>query len=107
MCLYKFLVFKFQFSFAHTVSPSITALPQITAAPVGATATLTCGAVGIPSPMVMWYQGEEQVGSDRVLLVEDVDEDSSGMYTCRASNDAGDTAMSAELAVYGKWILEV
>ena len=88
-------------SLCLTVSPVITALPQTTAAPLGSTAMLTCSAVGIPPPTVEWYQGEELVSDERVLAVEEVDKDSTGTYTCRVSNDAGMTAMTAELTIYG------
>ena len=87
------------------VSPTLTTLPQNTAAPLGATATLTCVGVGSPPPMVEWYLEEELVGEESQLSVDEVDRESAGMYMCQVSNEAGSVTMVAELTVYGKSVL--
>ena len=77
--------------------------PENTAAVVGAMATFTCSAVGIPPPTIRWFRGDSQVGAGPTLTLEGVSGDNAGMYTCRASNKAGaDNTAAAQLIIFGK-----
>ena len=84
------------------MSPVIVMAPQITSAQLSSTATLTCSATGIPQPTIEWFVGTEKVGEGNVLPVMNVDPSMAGAYTCGASSDAGSTASSARLIVYGR-----
>lgn len=85
-------------------------LEDQTVAP-GASARLSCHLTGYPDPEVVWLCGDEPVVETPMIQIE-YEEDgrctlilskvgpgSSNVYTCKASNDHGETCCSAKLIV--------
>lgn len=92
----------FIFLFCCVVTPTIVGPPKDTSAQEGTTASFTCSAVGIPLPTIQWFMGTQLVGEGRVFSISDVDSTKAGTYTCVAKNNAGNTASSSRLIVFGK-----
>lgn len=81
----------------------------------GEAATLTCKVKGEPVPEITWYHADQPIKSDDVYRVrpgkeegestleipESFPED-SGVYTVKASNEAGSAEATAILTVTGK-----
>lgn len=74
--------------------------------PVKSVAVLICKAVGIPTPIISWYQdGNPVINSERVnltesgsLVISDLDKNvDQGLYTCVASSRGGKSTWSAYL----------
>ncbi|XP_050537160.1 roundabout homolog 2 isoform X2 [Daktulosphaira vitifoliae] len=72
------------------------------------TATLPCQASGIPLPTVKWYRNGNHLspGDPRVtitssgtLQIDELEVSDSGLYTCTASSESGETSWSASLSV--------
>lgn len=72
-----------------------------------------CVAKGNPTPHIMWYFNEERVLlTDRIsmhhngsIVIEKVQNEDSGIYTCQAENINGKIKASASLEVMGKYYL--
>ena len=72
---------------------------------------------GQPQPDVAWFKdGVEVVRSYKVqmvvnqegehsLVIQEVAEKDGGVYTCRASNRAGEATKDVLLVVQGEWVL--
>uniref|UniRef100_A0A2K6K1Q6 Hemicentin-2 n=1 Tax=Rhinopithecus bieti TaxID=61621 RepID=A0A2K6K1Q6_RHIBE len=82
-------------------------LTNITAA-LHSPLTLLCEATGIPSPAIRWFRGEEPVspGEDTYLLaggwmlkMTQTQEQDSGLYSCLASNEAGEARRNFSVEV--------
>lgn len=71
------------------------------------TATMPCRAVGTPNPKVNWHKDGALVklgsritmASNGTLFIEDLQISDSGLYTCIASSESGNTSWSAALTV--------
>ena len=79
------------------------------------TAKFTAKAVGVPTPELIWYKGENQIGEtdtefvvehgepgESSLVIVSVRPDHDDTYTCEAHNEAGTDTCKAELFVEGK-----
>uniref|UniRef100_A0A3B4B042 receptor protein-tyrosine kinase n=1 Tax=Periophthalmus magnuspinnatus TaxID=409849 RepID=A0A3B4B042_9GOBI len=66
------------------------------------TLILTCLALGVPRPYIMWYKNgiEVEKGPDGVLTIERVKKDDEGLYECVAINHLGTVKTSAVVTVY-------
>uniref|UniRef100_A0A3Q4BXW8 Uncharacterized protein n=1 Tax=Mola mola TaxID=94237 RepID=A0A3Q4BXW8_MOLML len=85
-------------------------LEDLTVSP-GSSARLSCHLTGYPDPEVVWLCGKEPVMESRTvhieyeedgrctLVIAKVGPDDSNVYTCRATNDHGETSCSAKLIV--------
>ncbi|XP_023247283.1 roundabout homolog 1-like, partial [Copidosoma floridanum] len=70
-------------------------------------ASLPCRAVGTPTPKINWHKNGQLVhlgsritmASNGSLFIEDLQNGDSGMYTCIASSESGNTSWSAALSV--------
>ncbi|XP_025199330.1 roundabout homolog 2-like [Melanaphis sacchari] len=71
-------------------------------------ATLPCQASGIPLPTIKWYRNGNYLspGDPRVtitssgtLQIDELEVSDSGLYTCTASSESGETSWSASLSV--------
>lgn len=71
------------------------------------TATMPCRAVGTPNPKVHWHKDGVLVklgsritmANNGTLFIEDLHTNDSGLYTCIASSESGNTSWSAALTV--------
>jgi hypothetical protein len=79
----------------------------------GEEATLLCPAKGIPDPEIVWLKngqaidfslasGLRQQNGGKELHIHNAIVDYGGMYTCVATNSAGDDRVDIELEVWGK-----
>ena len=94
------------------VAPDISVAEPSVIVIEGGTATLTCLATGDPVPVLTWSQngneltsgGRYQISSDgRVLTVQGVTEaQDEGVFTCHASNLAGNDSADITLNVLSK-----
>uniref|UniRef100_A0A3Q2Z4Z1 Myosin, light chain kinase 5 n=1 Tax=Hippocampus comes TaxID=109280 RepID=A0A3Q2Z4Z1_HIPCM len=78
---------------------------------IGASAHLDCHLMGYPDPDVVWLCGEEPVEESPTVRIEYEDDgrctlilaetslQDSNIYTCKATNDHGETSCSASLVV--------
>ncbi|KAJ6643323.1 Roundabout like 2 [Pseudolycoriella hygida] len=75
--------------------------------PVGSVSILPCKATGTPSPRVRWYKDGMLIQtSERLahvhsgsLKIDNLQIGDSGLYTCTASSESGETSWSASLTV--------
>ncbi|PSN32273.1 hypothetical protein C0J52_24864 [Blattella germanica] len=76
--------------------------------PLQSVATLPCQAIGTPQPRIKWYKNGSPLVSQgtRVkvmdtgtLHIDDLQLTDSGLYTCTASSESGETSWSASLTV--------
>ncbi|XP_076000147.1 myosin light chain kinase, smooth muscle isoform X2 [Genypterus blacodes] len=77
----------------------------------GSCVRLLCHVTGYPDPEVVWLCGEEPVDESSTVQIEyeedgrctlvlaKVSQEDANVYTCRATNDRGETFCSAKLAV--------
>ncbi|XP_073831579.1 sidekick cell adhesion molecule isoform X12 [Musca autumnalis] len=91
-----------------TSAPVMEVPPQNVTALDGKDATISCRAVGAPSPNITWIYNETQLVeiSSRIqilesgdLLISNVRESDAGLYTCVRSNEAGTVNGEAYLGV--------
>ena len=79
--------------------------------PEGTTVMFECSLMGIPSPIVSWFRGDQKIphnnkkyfhssdGDNHFLKICKVSSQDSGAYTCRAINVVGETLCRASLVV--------
>lgn len=75
--------------------------------PLKSEAWLPCRAVGIPTPRVHWHKegvlvqpgGRITMAINGTLFIDDLRANDSGLYTCIASSESGNTSWSAYLTV--------
>lgn len=79
--------------------------------PEGTTVMFECSLMGIPSPVVSWFKGDEKIphdnkkyfhssdGDNHFLKICKVSAQDNGVYTCRAINIVGETLCRASLVV--------
>ena len=100
-----------------TVVPDIAALEPNVTVIEGSMATLTCSATGDPVPFQSWSWngnvltsgGRYQIsGNGSVLTVEQVTEaQDEGVFTCHASNEAGEDSATVTLNVLSKQVTAI
>ena len=96
-------------SFFHSVPPVFTKFPMNQTIPKGQTASFSCSATGDPLPLIKWFKSQDSISNDShfsvlpngTLLINNVSEQDSGWFTCRATNDAGTKEERAYLLVSG------
>ena len=64
---------------------------------------LTCSVQGLPTPKITWLRGEKKVATGRTLRLGILKEESSGNYTCLATNIAGEARKTTRLTVKCKY----
>lgn len=79
-------------------------LPQLVKSEINV--TLICMASGIPQPRIMWQRNGDILSRafdvrSSILVISNVDDADSGLYTCVASNDAGISSKHGNLTVQG------
>lgn len=94
--------------FALSVPPSIRAGPRAMKVQVGHAIDLPCIAQGVPEPSLSWLKdgatlldGSQHRISDRALTLNQVGLMDEGVYTCVASNIAGQDEAIIQLHVQG------
>lgn len=60
---------------------------------------LTCPVHGLPTPKITWLRGDKRVGTGGRLKLGILREESSGNYSCVASNIAGEARKTTKLNV--------
>ncbi|KAJ8936476.1 hypothetical protein NQ314_012339 [Rhamnusium bicolor] len=92
-----------------TLAPEITEAPRDTQAVDNQNINMTCRVLGAPKPNVKWiHNGKEltggryQIQANGDLLINTVQFDDRGNYTCYAENKLGNTSVNAKLDVKGK-----
>ncbi|XP_037653920.1 hemicentin-2 [Choloepus didactylus] len=99
------------FELSVLVPPELTGdldpLTNVTAALHGAL-SLLCEATGLPPPMVRWFRGEEPISPREntyllaggwMLKMTQVQEQDRGLYSCLASNEAGEVRRNFSVEV--------
>lgn len=81
---------------------------------VNSSTILRCAISGFPYPEVTWYHGDDVIdgntsgvhvmAGDLGLHIPRVQLSHNGTYTCRATNEAGETSKQDTLTVLGKSI---
>ena len=99
------------FLFFIAVPPTIiVGLPESTIVERGHLANLTCLAAADPPPRYAWtVDGQQADGSvelvngNKSLLLRDVNVDDNGVYSCLATNEAGNISTQTNLTVHGEY----
>ncbi|KAI5721425.1 hypothetical protein M8J77_020620 [Diaphorina citri] len=95
-------------SVEDTPPPIVQVGPSNQTLPLHSVAFLPCQAVGSPPPHIRWYKNGNSlppedtrinVSSSGSLQIDDLRETDSGLYTCTASSESGETSWSASLSV--------
>jgi uncharacterized delta-60 repeat protein len=91
------------FRTAAAVAPVIATPPTAQVVALGAAATLTVSASGVPAPTYQWYKDGAPVGgaTDAALVIGTVALADAGNYTVVASNGLGSTTSAAAALVVG------
>ncbi|XP_062570988.1 hemicentin-1-like isoform X1 [Saccostrea cucullata] len=103
-------VAKLDFGVFVEVPPSISATEPYPKVREGEEITIRCPATGTPEPEITWLKGRQPIdfsltsglreeNGGRELHVHNAIVDYGGMYTCVASNSAGDDSVDMELEV--------
>lgn len=89
--------------------PIIAMGPANQTLPVNTIAILPCQASGNPKPAINWFKNQQPlnaVGSSRImveptgtLVIDNLKEEDTGLYTCTAGSESGETSWSASLSV--------
>uniref|UniRef100_A0A3Q1G1Q4 Ig-like domain-containing protein n=1 Tax=Acanthochromis polyacanthus TaxID=80966 RepID=A0A3Q1G1Q4_9TELE len=94
----------------RAVPPSFTKTLKKVDGSVGSSVTLECRVAGSQPMVVTWYKDDKEIHSDDRLKVDfsessasvviaGLDQSDGGVYTCRASNDAGEKETSGTLSI--------
>ena len=77
----------------NPVPPKLDVHPVNTTVNETGTVNLFCNATGIPAPHITWTKvgSKKKYSENESLVIDGVDKKDSGMYMCRASNEAGNT----------------
>ncbi|XP_077266288.1 roundabout homolog 2 [Temnothorax americanus] len=94
-------------SVEETPPPIIELGPANQTLPLKSVASLPCRAVGTPTPRVHWHKegvlvrpgGRITMAINGTLFIDDLHANDSGLYTCIASSESGNTSWSAYLTV--------
>lgn len=97
----------------RAVPPSFTKTLKKVDGRLGGDVTLECRAAGSQPMVLSWYKDHEQILSDvkykldfnegvASVIITGLDQSDAGVYTCRASNDAGEKETSGLLSVKGQ-----
>lgn len=94
-------------SIEETPPPIIELGPANQTLPLKSVASLPCRAVGTPTPRVHWHKegvlvrpgGRITMAINGTLFIDDLHANDSGLYTCIASSESGNTSWSAYLTV--------
>ncbi|KAL2089466.1 hypothetical protein ACEWY4_014154 [Coilia grayii] len=98
------------------VPPSIQAGPRLMKVQVGHPVDLPCVAQGVPEPSISWLRdgaglevstGNYRLAGDGALKVRKVSLEDEGVYTCRASNIAGQDEAHIQILVQVPPVVEV
>uniref|UniRef100_A0A3B5LKZ5 Hemicentin 1 n=1 Tax=Xiphophorus couchianus TaxID=32473 RepID=A0A3B5LKZ5_9TELE len=81
--------------------PKIQPGPRVVKIQVGHQVELACAVVGVPEPTVSWTKDSRNfpVSHDGTLILRDVKLDDEGIYTCTATNTAGQDQAQVKLQV--------
>src|SRR5262245_8857910 len=92
-------------------APVFEARPQDVVAVEGANVVLECAANGFPAPTIQWLKDQKVIGVDgharfrRIgqgsLLIQNLQGDDSGHFTCRATNSQDSADSSAYVSTHG------
>lgn len=102
--------------FAYTdraVPPSFTKTLKKVDGSVGSNVTLECRVSGSQPLVVSWYKDKNEIHSGdkykldysestAAVMITDLEQSDGGVYTCRASNAAGEKETSGVLSVKGQ-----
>lgn len=97
----------------RAVPPSFTKTLKKVDGSIGSNITLECRVAGSQPMVVSWYKDDKEIHNDdkfkldfrestTSVTVTGLDQSDGGVYTCRASNDAGEKETSGTLSVKGQ-----
>lgn len=97
----------------RAVPPSFTKTLKKVDGSIGSNITLECRVAGSQPMVVSWYKDNKEIHSDEKYRLDFIENTASvaitgleqidgGVYTCRASNDAGEKETSGTLSVKGQ-----
>ena len=99
--------------FPLSVAPSIVPGPNVVKAQVGESTTLSCEALGVPVPEVMWQKERRKLEIENdlriiqldsgSLIIDDVQESDAGRYMCLVASRAGSDKKHITLEVLSKY----
>eukprot|EP00061_Rhincodon_typus_P007018 g28271.t1 len=76
---------------------------RVIARPVGSSVRLKCTASGNPQPNIVWWKDDQQLSENKrnrwTLSLRNLKPESSGEYTCRVFNPAGEINATYKLDV--------
>lgn len=93
--------------------PSFTKTLKKVDASLGSNVTLECRVAGSQPMVVSWFKDNQEIHSDAkyklefseskaTVTISDLEKADSGVYTCKATNDAGEKDTSETLSVKGQ-----
>lgn len=108
-CLWILAKYFFVNSLFLPVPPMFTKSPMNQTIPKGQTASFSCLATGDPPPLIKWFKSQNSISNDLhfsilpngTLVINNVSEQDSGWFTCRATSAAGTVEKMAYLLVAG------
>ncbi|XP_023330620.1 fibroblast growth factor receptor-like 1 [Eurytemora carolleeae] len=65
----------------------------------GSQFSLDCESLGVPPPNISWFHNKVLLSSNSLLKIQSVQESDSGLYTCIATNTAGQASRQFSLTV--------
>lgn len=97
----------------RAVPPSFTKTLKKVDGSIGSDVTLECRVAGSQPMVVSWYKDQKEIHSDAKykldfseitasVTVTGLEQTDGGVYTCRASNDAGEKETSGTLSIKGQ-----
>lgn len=97
----------------RAVPPSFTKTLKKVDGSIGSHVTLECRVAGSQPMAVSWYKDDKEIHSDHKykldfsestasVTITSLEQSDGGVYTCRASNDAGEKETSGTLSVKGQ-----